>query len=112
MKPTPEFQFRRAVSADVPGIARVLQREFAGFEAIDADPHQELLVACLDGRVTGVLHLRFAPGPGRYDGWRATIEAVKVESGPGAEKLGRALFRWAIQHADERGSRLAHQAAA
>ena len=82
------------------------------FDAIQADAHQELYVACLDGRAAGLLHLRFAPGPGRYDGWRATIEAVRVEPGPFAEKLGRTLFRWAIQHADGRGSRVVHRAAA
>lgn len=112
MKPTPEFSFRRATLADLPGIARLLPVDAAAFESVDADPNQEQYVACFDEEVAGFLHLRFTPGSGRYDGWTASVEAVHVAPGPRAENLGRALFRWAIQHADGRGSRLAHRAAA
>ena len=124
MQHTPEyFSFRRARREDVPGIVRLLaddplgakreryedplpQGYFDAFTAIDADPNQELIVACINGEVAGVIQLSFVPSLTHQGGWRATIESVRVDSRRRSEGLGRAMFRWALEHADGRRCRM------
>ncbi len=50
------------------------------FEAIDADPSNELLVADDEGAVVGTCQLTFTPALSRGGAWRMTIEAVRVRS--------------------------------
>ena len=77
--PTPNnVQFRLATREDLPAIVQMLaednlgaQREhfetplpqsyYVAFEAIDADPNHELVVAEIDGEVIGTLHLMYLP---------------------------------------------------
>lgn len=111
--------FRRARRDDVPHIVRMLaddplgaKREryetplpesyFAAFDAIDSDPNNELIVACLDGQVIGVLQLTFIPYLTYQGGCRALIEAVRVDASQRSSGVGRALFEWAIQRARDR----------
>ena len=115
--------FRRATGADVPVIVAMLadddlgaHREaqgaelpasyFAAFQAIDADPHQELVIAERDGEAVGTLQLTFLPYLTYQGGWRAQIEAVRVASQYRNEGLGHELFVWAIDRARERGCHL------
>jgi len=112
--------FRRAERDDLPTIVGLLADDplgstrervedplpagyVAAFEAIDADPLNELVVACLDRRVVGVLQLTFIPGLTYQGGWRALIEAVRVDAGVRSRGIGRALFQWAIDRARQRG---------
>jgi len=114
------LSFRRARSADVPDIARMLADDPLGatrerdvtplpesyaraFRAIDSDPNNELVVADQDGRVVGVLQLTFIPSLTYQGGWRALIEGVRVDARVRSHGLGRALFEWAIARARERG---------
>jgi ribosomal protein S18 acetylase RimI-like enzyme len=108
---------RAAVRADVPRIVALLadddlgrQRESeampldgrygAAFDAIEADPHHQLVVLeGEDGRVVGCLQLSFLPALTFRGGWRAQIEAVRVASALRGAGLGRALFEWAIEEA-------------
>ena len=118
-----EVAFRRAIRADLPEIVRLLaddplgsKREryelplpasyLAAFEAIESDPNNELVVACLGERVVGVLQLTFIPYLTYQGSWRALIEGVRVDSGARSAGIGKALFEWAIERARERGCHL------
>ena len=48
------------------------------FRAIDADPNNELIVACLGNEVIGVQQITYTPYLTRQGGWRATIEGVRT----------------------------------
>lgn len=50
------------------------------FEAIDADPNNELVVACRDEEIIGVLQLTFTPYLTHQGSWRASIEGVRTAS--------------------------------
>ena len=117
------LQFRKALRQDVPAIVRLLADDPLGakrerfadplpesyrlaFDAIDADPNNELVVACLDGQVVGVLQLTFIPYLTYQGGWRALIEAVRVDSKLRSKGVGKTLFQWAIERARERGCHL------
>jgi GNAT superfamily N-acetyltransferase len=117
------LRFRRAARADVPAIVRLLADDPLGaererfetplpesylraFEAIDADPNNELVVTCLGERVAGVLQLTFIPYLTYQGGWRALIEAVRVDARLRSQGVGRQLFEWAIGRARERGCHL------
>jgi GNAT superfamily N-acetyltransferase len=78
----------------------------AAFDAIAADPNNELVVACVDGRVVGVLQLTFTPYVLHQGAWRATIEGVRVDSGLRSRGIGAALFAFAFARARARGCRV------
>jgi len=86
--------------------AEVLPSYLAAFEAIDGDPHQELVVAEIEGAPVGTLQLTFIPHLTYQGGWRAQIEAVRVASTHRDSGLGRQLLAWAIERARERGCHL------
>jgi GNAT superfamily N-acetyltransferase len=115
--------FRRARRGDLPAIVHLLaddplgaQREAdvqplpasygAAFDAIDADPNQELVVAESGGEVVGVLQLSFIPSLTYRGGWRALIEGVRVAAALRSAGVGQRLFEWAIARARERGCHL------
>jgi GNAT superfamily N-acetyltransferase len=115
--------FRRARRGDLPAIVHLLaddplgaQREAdvsplpasygAAFDAIDADPNQELVVAESVGAVVGVLQLTFIPSLTYRGGWRALIEGVRVAAAMRSAGVGQRLFEWAIARARERGCHL------
>lgn len=79
----------------------------AAFEAIDHDPHNELVVAeAADGQPVAVLQLTFTPTLTHQGSWRASIEGVRVASHCRGMGLGRQLLSWALTRAQERGCRL------
>jgi ribosomal protein S18 acetylase RimI-like enzyme len=115
--------FRCARHHDLPAIVRLLADDPLGakreryetplpqayvraFEAIDADPNNELVVACLEGEVVGVLQLTFIPYLTYQGGWRALIEAVRIDSRQRSRGLGRKMFEWAIARSRDRGCHL------
>lgn len=117
------LSFRPAVEQDVPSIVQMLaddplgaKRErfqaplprayYAAFEAIAADANNELVIAEAGGRAVGVLQLTFIPYLTHQGSWRALIEGVRVCSSARGQGIGRALFKWAIARAEERGCRL------
>lgn len=114
---------RQATRSDLPSIVRLLaddalgsQREayrdplpqsyYDAFQAIDADPRQELVVVEHDGAVIGTLQLTFIPGLSFQGGTRAQIEAVRVDRDVRGYGIGGRLFQWAIERAREQGCRL------
>lgn len=76
------------------------------FEEIDADRNNELVVACLDDAVVGVLQLTFIPYLTHQGSRRALIEGVRVARTHRSSGLGTRLFEWAIERARERGCRM------
>jgi ribosomal protein S18 acetylase RimI-like enzyme len=115
-----QLTFRRARREDVERIVEMLaddplgaKREryelplprayLAAFEAIEADPNNDLEVACLDGRVVGVLQLTFIPYLTYQGGWRASIEGVRIDGKIRSAGLGRAMVEHAIARARDRG---------
>jgi GNAT superfamily N-acetyltransferase len=112
-----EMVMRRATEADLPAIVALLaddelgaQREslddikpyLAAFAAIDADPHQLLVAAELDGEIVGTLQLTFIRGLSHRGAIRAQIEAVRIASSSRGQGLGSALIEWAIKEARRR----------
>ena len=93
---------RRERFADPPSPAY-----FRAFEAIEADPHNRLLVAERDGRILGVLQLTLIPNLTYEGGWRAQIEGVRVATGLRGQGIGRALIEQEIETARQAGCHLA-----
>lgn len=118
-----ELSFRRAAAADVPTIVVMLSDDILGttrengskvvarhyyyaFADIDADPNQFLCVAKDGKRIVGTLQLTFIPGLARSGAKRGQIEAVRIAEDRRGEKLGEAMFIWAIEDCRSRGCSL------
>ncbi len=118
-----DLVFRTASRNDVTSIVRLLaddplgaKREryqdplpsnyYDAFSAIDADPNNELVVACNNEQVVGVLQLTFIPYLTYQGGWRALIEGVRVDATLRSKGVGRAMFEWAIARAKQRSCHL------
>ena len=112
-----DLVMRRATEADVPTIVALLaddelgaKREspedmapyLAAFAAIDADPHQLLVAAELDGAIVGTMQLTFIRGLSHRGATRAQIEAVRIASDSRGQGLGSTLIAWAIEEARRR----------
>jgi len=122
MKAT-DLTFRRARLSDLEVIVELLANDPLGarreacvsplpesylqaFQAISADPNNELVVADLEGRVVGVLQLTFIPYLTYKGSWRALIEGVRVSETVRSAGIGRRMLGWAMERARERGCRL------
>jgi GNAT superfamily N-acetyltransferase len=79
------------------------QQYVAGFDAIDADPNQLLLVVEDAGAVVGTMQITFIAGIARLGVWRAQLEAVRVHESRRGLGLGREMFEWAIAECRRRG---------
>lgn len=73
------------------------------FAAIQADPNNELIVACIDDQVVGVLQITFIPYLTYRGSWRALIEGVRIDARYRSRGFGKLLFEWAIARSAERG---------
>ena len=73
------------------------------FEAIAADPNQQVIVAIDDGAVVGTMQLTFLPGLSRQGQWRGQIEAVRIAASQRGAGLGRQMMQWAIAQCRARG---------
>ncbi|NJQ15300.1 GNAT family N-acetyltransferase [Streptomyces bohaiensis] len=76
------------------------------FDALEADPHQHLVVADADGTVVGTLQLTVIPGLSRRGASRALIEAVRVHSEHRGGGLGAQLVQWGVDEARRQGCSL------
>lgn len=116
---------RPATRADLPAVLALLADEERvvdpatvtvsgaherAFEAIAADPRNEMLVLVEDaddqrdgGRVVGCLQATYIPGLGKGGAERALIEAVRIRADRRGDGLGRTLMEHAIARASARG---------
>lgn len=118
-----DLTFRRATADDLTAIVTMLaddvlgaQRErletplpqsyLAAFSEIDRDPNNELVVACIDDAVVGVLQLTFIPSLSHVGSRRALVDGVRVSSSRRSSGIGTKLLTWAIARARERGCRI------
>jgi ribosomal protein S18 acetylase RimI-like enzyme len=115
------LKFRQALVDDLPYIVNMLADDplgaarerfevplpnsyFAAFEAINSNPANELIVATTtDNHPIGVLQLTFIPNISYQGSWRALIEGVRVSSEFRGKGIGRQLFQYAIDRAQEKG---------
>lgn len=120
---------RRAVRDDVPAIAALLAEDqlgrrredvddpaaraayLAAFDAVDADPAHDLLVAVLGsdvpgGEVVATTQVTYLPGLSRRGALRAQVEAVRVAAAHRSSGLGSAMIRWVEHEARRRGCAL------
>ena len=112
-----ELVMRRATQADVPAIVALLADDELGakreslddvnpyvlaFAAINADPHQLLIVAELDSDIVGTMQLTFIRGLSHRGATRAQIEAVRIAASLRGQGLGTTLIKWAIEEARRR----------
>jgi ribosomal protein S18 acetylase RimI-like enzyme len=114
-----ELTFRAAVPADLETIVAMLADDPLGgareqrigplpdayraaFAAIQADPNNDVLLACHGNEIVGTLQLTFTPSLSYMGGWRATIESVRTVSTMRGSGIGSALVRHAIERARAR----------
>lgn len=115
--------FREATEQDLNKIVKMLANDALGskreryelplpesykdaFKAISSDPNNELVVACDEEKVIGVLQITFTPYITHQGGWRATVEGVRTLSSERSKGIGTKLIKWAIQRAKERNCHL------
>ena len=117
--------FRSARRSDVPAILELLADDeisrargfgvvpeevdaatWAAFDAIDADPGNELIVAEQNGEIVATCQLTFTPGLSRGGAWRMTIEAVRVSAERRGGGIGRKLMAYALERARDRNCRI------
>ena len=118
-----ELVFRAARADDLDALVQMLADDALGatrecpsnplptsykqaFAAIEADPNNELIVAEQDGEIAGMLQLTYIPYLTYQGSWRALVEGVRIAGSRRGQGLGRTLFEWAIERAEERGCRL------
>jgi GNAT superfamily N-acetyltransferase len=108
--------FREATAADLSRLVEMLADDPLGavrerfedplpgayrdaFDAIDADPANELVVAERGGVVVGFLQLTVIPNLTYVGRSRVLIEGVRVEADNRGRGVGRALVEWAVSRA-------------
>lgn len=123
MQDSLKVQFRHAARTDIPAIVCMLsedelgaQREryekplpqayYKAFEAIEADPNQQLIVADWNGEVVGTLQLMYMPSISYQGGTRAQVESVRVLGRLRGQGIGARMMKWAIEQARQRGCHL------
>lgn len=118
-----EITFREAVEQDLERIVKMLSDDLLGskreryelplpssyvkaFKAIEADPNNELMLACYESKIVGVQQITFTPYITHQGGWRATVEGVRISSDVRGMGVGSKMIEFAIQRAKERGCHL------
>lgn len=118
-----DISFRKATVDDLESIVALLADDVLGakreryesplpnsyreaFYAIDSDPNNELIVACMGDKLIGVQQITFTPYITYQGGWRATIEGVRISASVRGQGVGKQLIQWAIERAKERGCHL------
>lgn len=118
-----DVTFREAREEDLDAIVELLADDVLGakreryeiplpesyiqaFKAIEADPNNELIVACNGSEVIGVQQITFTPFITYQGGWRATIEGVRTSPSVRGTGIGTKLIQFAIDRAKERNCHL------
>ncbi len=116
-----DITFRRAERRDVAAIVRLLADDtlgatreriedplpdsyFRAFDAMSAQPGNDMIVGESDGRIVACLQLSITHGLARQGRVRATIEAVRVARDVRGQRLGERLVAYAIERARAAGA--------
>ncbi len=119
MAMTDGIVFRAATRTDLEAIVDLLADDFLGetrespgtplhadytdaFSAIEADPHQMLLVADKDGAIVGCLQITIIPGFALRGLRRGQIEGVRVATNERGSGIGHDMLQWAIEECRRR----------
>ena len=114
---------RRAAGTDLPAVVALLADDTLGqsredaslpldaaylraFEAIRADPHNDLIVGERNGTVIACMQFTVLPSISFRGRPRAQIESVRVAAQERGHGYGEALFTWAIDEAKRRNCHL------
>lgn len=114
-----KLTFRNATQEDLPDLVQMLADDKLGalredttsplntrylnaFYSIEQDSNNELIVACHEEKIVGMLQLTFIPYLTRLGSWRCLIEGVRVQSDFRGQGGGSKLLKWAIERAKER----------
>ena len=84
----------------------VLPAYLEAFRRIDADGSNDLIVACVEEQVVGLMQLTVTPHLTYQGGVRGTIEGVRVDLRHRGRGIGRQMLGWAIEYFRERGCHL------
>lgn len=120
---TADLEIRPALREELPAIVRLLADDPLGatreqcteplapaygaaFDAMSAQPGNELLVAVRAGNVIGCLQLTIIPGMSRMGMTRGQLEGVRVDATARGQGIGEELVRVAIERARAQGCRL------
>lgn len=113
-----DVRFRQATIEDIQAIVDMLADDALGatretpddltpyraaFAAIDADPHQLLVVCEGGGQAVGTMQITFIPGLSRKGSTRALIEGVRVHRDARGTGFGTKMMQWAVEEARARG---------
>lgn len=116
-----DLVFRAATRADLPFMVALIAEDdvsdvrmddptdpsgpayVAGFEAIEADPNQVLIIAEREGKPIGTLQITYLPGIARKGMWRGLIESVHIIPPERSKGYGGQMIRWAVEQCRERG---------
>jgi ribosomal protein S18 acetylase RimI-like enzyme len=94
-------------SFDITKPKKVPQEYTSAFEKIAADPNQELMVVQTENlEIIGTMQLSFIQYLTYQGGIRAQIEAVRIKKDKRGSGLGKSMFEWAINRAQERKAHL------
>lgn len=74
------------------------------FEAVDADPHQLLVVGLLVDEPVTMLQISLIPGLSRRGALRAQLEGIRVAEPLRGTGVGTAMMQWAIEYCRDRGA--------
>jgi GNAT superfamily N-acetyltransferase len=119
MEPDSQLVYRDATESDLPALVAMLAEDALGstredassplnpryldaFQAIDADPNNQLTVVEESGKSVGMLQLTFIPYLTHTGSWRCLIEGVRIHRDHRGRGLGSEFIRWAIARARER----------
>ncbi len=118
------MEFRKATIEDIPTVVEMIADDALGstrenytvplpktyydaFDRIDSDPNQELIVVeNEEEQIIAVFQMTFIPYLTYQGGIRAQIEGVRVHKDHRGLGIGKVVFEWAIQRAQERGAHL------
>jgi ribosomal protein S18 acetylase RimI-like enzyme len=79
---------------------------FRAFDALEQDPHIQLVVAEDGGAIVGCLQLCILPGLSSQGASRGLIEDVRVVTHCRSRGIGAQLVRWAIAEARGKGCKM------
>ncbi|MBE1301354.1 MAG: GNAT family N-acetyltransferase [Alteromonadaceae bacterium] len=115
--------FAQAKRKDIPHLVDLLAEDLLGrerednsrpialsyvdaFDAIDADPNNQLLVVRGEGKLVGMLQLTFIPYLTHQGSWRCLIEGVRIHQSFRGLGIGEKMFQHAIALAKTKGCQI------